>query len=98
MFSWPKLLVPNTVIKCTEIQEDAVCSTSSLLGLALTTSLSCLSASATSLRPRNIFPSYIIFPFLGGLHLQQMEVPGPGFELELQLLAYTTAIAMPDLS
>ena len=27
-----------------------------------------------------------------------MEVPRPGVESELQLLAYTTAIAMPDLT
>ena len=27
-----------------------------------------------------------------------MEVPGLGDKLELQLLAYTTATAMPDLS
>ena len=31
-------------------------------------------------------------------HLQYMEVPGLGIELDLQLPAYTTAIAMPDLS
>ena len=33
-----------------------------------------------------------------GPHLQHMEVPGLGAELELQLSAYTTATAMPDLS
>ena len=31
-------------------------------------------------------------------YLQHMEVPRPGVELELQLLAYTTAIATWDLS
>ena len=30
------------------------------------------------------------------LHLQHKEVPGPEVELELKLLAYTTAMAMPD--
>ena len=40
-------------------------------------------------------------PFLGvflGLHLQHMEVPRLGVELELQLMAYTTATATQDLS
>ena len=32
------------------------------------------------------------------LHLQHMEVPVLGVESELQLPAYTTAIATPDLS
>ena len=36
------------------------------------------------------------FWFLGP-HLWHMEVPRLGVELELQLLAYTTATAMPDL-
>ena len=31
-----------------------------------------------------------------GLHQRHMEVPALGVELELQLLAYTTATAMPD--
>ena len=30
--------------------------------------------------------------------LWYIEVPGPGVKLELQLQAYTTAIASPDLS
>ena len=40
-----------------------------------------------------------LFCFLGP-HLWHMEVPKPGveLELELQLLAYTTPTAMPDLS
>ena len=33
-----------------------------------------------------------------GLHLQQMEAPRLGVELELQLLAYTTATATQDRS
>ena len=37
------------------------------------------------------------FVFLG-LHLRHMEVPRLGVESELQLPAYTTATAMPDLS
>ena len=38
-----------------------------------------------------------VFCFLGP-HLWHMEVPRLGVESELQLLAYATAIAMPDLS
>ena len=38
------------------------------------------------------------FFFLLWPHLWHMEVPGPGDESELRLLAYTTAIAMPDPS
>ena len=33
-----------------------------------------------------------------GLHLQHMEVPRLGVQVELQLPAYTTATATPDLS
>ena len=36
--------------------------------------------------------------FVLGLHVHHMEVPGLGVELELQLLAYTTARATPDPS
>ena len=36
--------------------------------------------------------------FWGGLHMQHMEVPRLGVELEIQLPAYTIATAMPDLS
>ena len=39
----------------------------------------------------------LFFCFLG-LHPQHMEVPRLGVQLELQLLAYSTAIAMQDLS
>ena len=39
----------------------------------------------------------LFFVFLGP-HLWHMEVPRPGVELELQLPAYTTATAMPDLT
>ena len=38
------------------------------------------------------------FFFFLGLHVWRMEVPGLGVESVLQLPAYTTAIAMPDLS
>ena len=40
---------------------------------------------------------FILFVFLGP-HPLHMEVPRLGDELQLQLPAYTTAIAMPDLS
>ena len=43
------------------------------------------------------FLSPSLFFFLGP-HLQNMEIPGLGFELELQLLAYTTTMTAPDLS
>ena len=36
--------------------------------------------------------------FLGGLHLWDIEVPRLGVKLELQVPAYTTVTAMPDLS
>ena len=41
--------------------------------------------------------TFFFFNFLGP-HLWYMEVPRLGAELELQLLAYTTATAAPDLS
>ena len=44
----------------------------------------------------SIFFSF--FFFFIGLHFQHMEVPGLGGQLELQLLANTTATATPDLS
>ena len=40
---------------------------------------------------------FFFFCFLGP-HLQHVEVPRLGVELELQLPAYTTATAMPDLN
>ena len=40
---------------------------------------------------------FCLFVFLGP-HLRHMEVSRLGIELELQLLAYTTAIATQDLS
>ena len=40
---------------------------------------------------------FFFFIFLGP-YLWHMEVPRPGVESELQLPAYTTAIAMPDQS
>jgi len=44
-----------------------------------------------------LFFCVCLLPFLG-LHLQHMEVPRLGVQSELQLLAYATATAMPDLS
>ena len=41
---------------------------------------------------------FIVLLFFLGLHLQHREVPRLGIELELQLLAYAAATAMPDLS
>ena len=38
------------------------------------------------------------FFFFVGPYLRNMEVPRVGVELELQLPAYATAIATPDLS
>ena len=43
------------------------------------------------------FGSVFFLVFLG-LHLPHMEVPRLGIQLELQLLAYTTATAMQHLS
>ena len=39
-----------------------------------------------------------MYVFILGLHLWHMEVPRLGVELELQLLAYTTATAILDPS
>ena len=44
-----------------------------------------------------LFINYYYFRFLGS-HLQHMEVPGPGVELDLQLPAYGTATVTPDPS
>ena len=43
---------------------------------------------------------FFFFFFLSflGPHLQHMEIPRLGIEIELQLTAYATATAMPDLS
>ena len=46
----------------------------------------------------HIFSLFFFFFVLLGLHPWHMEVPRLGFELELQLPAYTTATAMPDPS
>ena len=43
-------------------------------------------------------PVVVVVLWGGGAHLQHMEVPRPEVELELQLPAYTTAIATPDPS
>ena len=42
-----------------------------------------------------LFFFLFLFVFLG-VHPQHMQVPMPGIKSELQLLAYTTATAMPD--
>ena len=65
------------------------------------------SAGIQNLRPS--FKVFLFFPFLFSflffslfcpfrVHWWHMEVPRPGVELELQLPAYTTAIATPDPS
>ena len=41
---------------------------------------------------------FFFFFVLLGPHSQPMEAPGLGLKLELQLLAYITAKATPDLS
>ena len=41
--------------------------------------------------------SFFLFSFLGP-HLRHVEVPKPGIEVELLLLAYATATAMRDPS
>ena len=41
---------------------------------------------------------YTFFFFFLGVHLQHMEVPRLWVELELQLLAYAIATAVPDPS
>ena len=47
-----------------------------------------------------MFPCFFFFFFFFGPHVQHMEVPKLGVELELLLLppAYTTATAVPDPS
>ena len=50
---------------------------------------------------KGFFKLYIyfyFFIFFLGLHLQYMEVPRLGVKFELQLPAYTTATATPDVS
>ena len=41
---------------------------------------------------------FLLFAFFLGPYLRHMEVPRLGIKSELQLLAYTTATAMPDPS
>ena len=48
--------------------------------------------------PSSLWVYFFFFPAFLGLHLQHMEVPRLGDELELQLLAYTKITAMPDPS
>ena len=45
-----------------------------------------------------MFFVFFFFLIFLGLHLQHMEVPRLGVELELQLPAYSTATATPDLN
>ena len=45
-----------------------------------------------------LFVCLFLFLFFLGLHLQHMEVPRLGVEAKMQLMAYTTATATPDLS
>ena len=45
-----------------------------------------------------VLPFFLSFFFFWFLHLQHMEVPRLGVELELQMQAYTTATAMRDPS
>ena len=50
-------------------------------------------------RAQEFSRSFLFFPFgFLGPHSQHMEVPRLGVVLELQLLAYATAITTPDLS
>ena len=46
----------------------------------------------------NNYTTFFFFLFFLGSHLRHMEVLRLGVELELQLLAYATATAIPDLS
>ena len=47
--------------------------------------------------PCSVLFLFCSFSFLGP-HLQHMEVPRLGVQLDLEPLAYATAIATPDLS
>ena len=47
---------------------------------------------------RKTFADFVCLLYFLGPHLQHMEVPRLGVELELQLLAYATAIATWDPS
>ena len=51
-----------------------------------------------SFLPPSVLPFFFFFLFFLGLHLQHMEVPRLGAKSEIQLLAYTTAIATQDPS
>ena len=48
--------------------------------------------------PVLFFFFFFFFSFVFGLHLQHMEAPRLGVQSQLQLPAYTTATATPDLS
>ena len=56
-----------------------------------------LNAASIAKKPKGNMQDYFFFFFLG-LHLWHMKVHRLGVELEVQLPAYTTAIAMWDLS
>ena len=47
---------------------------------------------------KNLLFLFLLLIFFLGLHLWHIEVPMLGFELELQMPAYTTATATPDWS
>ena len=62
-----------------------------------------LKATSKIINDNRIFSSIRIFIYVfifgfSGLHLKHMEVPRLGGKSELRLLAYTTAMAMRDLS
>ena len=69
----------------------------SLLSEAAVSTVSSQRIDPWHLEDELLFVFIIIIIFFLGLHLQHMEVPGLGVESELQLLAYTTALATPDL-
>ena len=77
-------------------------SEASLLGLLMVVLLlwppGLFSLWVTSLVSFFLSLSLFFFFFFFGLHLQHMEVPGLGVKSELQLLAYTTATAMWNLT
>ena len=54
--------------------------------------------SNNSVRSADYYSPFFFFLSLLGLHLWPMDVPRLGVYLELYLLAYTTATALPGLS
>ena len=55
-----------------------------------------LTSPQTSFAFNSFLKNYLFIYLFLGLHPWPMEVPRPGFESELQLLAYTTATATRD--